>query len=313
MRILDLETTGVRGLRDASYRLDPERGGRGHATLVTGPPQCGLTTFLDAIALTAARLAVGGARPDTADVLRAGGAAAMIRTTWWLDPDERAFGGLAEETTQAEVVFQQGGLGRADADPALLGLMSRYDHTPGLSKVVLLPARRVADGGVPMLSDFASEQKFKHLSPDVGKFAGLSAALVKHASGFGERARFEGVQRLLAELGGSVRLEGVGAAGHLDFTLASGARVPLHRLSLGERSAFVLAATVVLMGLERSVVLLDTPEMGLAPGVAARWLDVLRGATPEAQWIVASRDHAVVASVPPAARIALGPTATGAP
>jgi hypothetical protein len=306
MRIVSLEATGVRGLTDGAWTIAADPSRPGGATVVTGPPQSGLTTFLDAIASSAARLTVGGPSPDTADVLHAGGKIAMIRTTWWLEPEERAFGGVLEETLDAEVVFQRDELGRVDADPALLGLMSRYDHSNEISKVVLLPARRVADGGAPMLSDFESDQRLSHLSPSVGKFAGLSGALVKHASGFGERARFEGVQRLFGALCATAQLSGVTPTGSLEFRLGSGARLPLHRLSLGERNAFVLAAMVVLLGLERSVILLDTPELGLAPGVAARWLEALSAATPEAQWIVASRDPAVVASAPPAARIALG-------
>ena len=312
MRIHKLETTGVRGLRDAAWSLDAGQGGPGRVTVVTGPPRAGLTTFLDAITFSAARLAVGGLAVDTADVLRAGGDAAMIRTTFWLDAGERAFGGVAEETVQAEVVFLRGGPGRAVADPALLGLMSRYDHSPTLSKVVPIPALRVVDGGVPLLGDFESEQRRRHLARDAAKFVGLPAALVRHASGFGERARFEGVQRLFRALCDTAELAGVGVTG-LEFALGSGGRVALQQLSFSERNAFVLAATVVLMGLQRSIVLLDTPELGLAPGVAARWLDVLREATPDAQWIVATRDPQLVASAPPAARITLGPAAAGAP
>jgi hypothetical protein len=45
--------------------------------------------------------------------------------------------------------------------------------------------------------------------------------------------------------------------------------------------------------------------MGVPPGVAARWLDVLRDYAPLAQWIVASRDPSVVAKVEPWARIEL--------
>jgi hypothetical protein len=306
VRILRLETTGVRGLRDAAWALDPDRGGAGHVTVVTGPPLSGLTAFLDAIAFGAARLVANGLRPDAAAVVRAGGEAALIRTTYGLDAAERAFGGVVEETLTAEVVFQRSGLGRAHADPALLGLMARYDHAPSTSKVVSIPARRVADGGAPMLSDFESEQRLLHFSPDLGKFAGIPSALLKHASGFGERARFEATARLFGELSGGARLAGVGPVG-LVFELVSGARVQLAQLSFSERNAFVLAAMVVLAGLSSSIVLLDTPEMGLAPGLAARWLDALRKETPDAQWIVATRDPAVLASVPPEAQIALKP------
>lgn len=305
MRIVKLETTGVRGLRDASWAIEPERGGAGHVTVVTGPPQIGLTTFLDAVALSAARLAVGGTTPDAEEALSAGSRAATLRTSWWLDPDERAYGGTTEETLDAEVVFVRNELGRADADPALLGLMSRYDHSPELSKVVPIPARRVTDGAFPAFTDFEVDQQFKRFSAQPERFAALPYALVRHAIGLGERARFEAVQALFRELCDSARLVGVAKTGQLDFSLASGLHVPLARLSFSERNAFVLAAAPVLLGLQRSVVLLDTPELGLAPGVAARWLAALRAHAPEAQWIVASRDPAVVASVDPGARIEL--------
>lgn len=305
MRILELETSGVRGLREGSFRFEPSRGGQGHVTVVTGPPQAGLTTFLDAIAISAARLAVGGPAPRADDVISAGGRAAMLRTTWWLDADERAYGGILEETSKAEVVFQRNELGRADGDPGLLGLMSRYDHSHTLSKVVSIPARRVADGAFPAFADFEADQQYKRLSASPERFAAVPSALVNHALGIGDPARFEDAQRLFRELCGSVRLIGATKAGQLEFLLPTGACVPLAQLSFTERNALVLAAVPALLGLQRSIILLDTPELGLAPGVAARWLAALRAYAPSAQWIVASRDAELVASVDPAARIEL--------
>jgi hypothetical protein len=177
--------------------------------------------------------------------------------------------------------------------------MSRYDHKPDTSKVVLIPARRVTGGATRAFLDFELDQQMKYLSPEPDKYASVPGALARHAAGFGERARFEDVQRLFAELSGSARLGGVGAGGKLEFTVTGGGSVGLAQLSSTERHAFILAAVPPLLGLARSVVLLDTPEMGLPPGVAARWLDVLRGYAPLAQWIVASRDPEVVARVEP--------------
>lgn len=305
MRILELETSGVRGLRDGAYRFDPSQGGSGHVTVVTGPPQCGLTSFLDAIAFSAARLAASGLVPTADEVLSSGGEAATLRSTWWLDADERAYGGLLEETTAAEVVFQRGDLGRADADPALLGLMSRYDHSASVSKVVSIPAGRITDGVFPAFSDFEADQKYKRFSRSPEKFAAVPHALVKDALGMGDFARFQDAHRLFRELCDSVLLIGATGTGQLNFVRTTGAHVPLAQLSFTERNALVLAAVPALLGLQRSVILLDTPELGLAPGVAARWLGALRAYAPEAQWIVASRDPAVVASVEPAARIEL--------
>jgi hypothetical protein len=98
------------------------------------------------------------------------------------------------------------------------------------------------------------------------------------------------------EVAEGVRLTGVASTGQLAFSVRSGGRVPLSQLGFVERNAFVLAAAPVVMGLQRSVVLLDLPELGLAPGAAVRWLEVLRGYAQHAQWIVASRDPALVSA-----------------
>lgn len=294
MKLLDIETTNVRGLRDGAYRIYPDAPAQGGFTVVTGPRSAGLTTLLDAIAFSAARLRTGGIMPDAADVLRAGSATARVRSRWWLDPDERAYGGVIEEVLEAEVNFRRGSLGAVTADPALLGLMSRYDHSPATWKVALIPARRVTDSAIPPFSNFEVDQRNQHLSSAPDKFAGLPQALVKYGSGHAEKARFDDARRLFDEMAGGTRLLSVSAAGSLQFGVRTGGRLSLAQLSFGERNLFVLASFLPMMGLHRSLILLDTPELGLAPGVASRCVSVLREYAPEAQWIVASRDPAVL-------------------
>jgi hypothetical protein len=304
MKLLEIETRSVRALPDEVRSVERDRNGGGNLTVVTGPPSVGLTSFLEAIAASVAVLGTGIGLAPT-EIVCARAEHAMVRTTWALDADERAFGGFNEEKTTADVFFRRGAQGRCDADPGLLGLMSRYDHQVETSKVVYLPARRVTDGGFPAFGDFLGEAKLKRLSPAPDKFVGVPAALVKHASGFGEKARFDAVADLFAALVTTARLAPVDPSGQPQFILSAGGRVTLRELGLAERNAFVLASAPILMGLARSVILLDTPELGLAPGVAARWLDTLRAALPDAQWIVATRDAALVERVEPAARIEL--------
>ena len=304
MRITELTTTSVRGLRDGTWSFGATGApSQRSTTIVTGPAGAGTTTFLEAIALSCRRLATGVAMPPVQDVLRAGDRAAFLRSQWLLDADEMAFGGVSTDLVSAEVVVQREGLGRLLADPALLGLMSRYDHSPALSKVVLIPARRVTDGAMSGFADLETQLRFSRLNPEPSKFDGLPSALAALGSKLPE-ARYAAVGRLMRELVPTVQLA-VTSPTMLEFALPSGMQVPLHALGFAERNAFVLAACVVLMGLQRSVVLLDTPEMGLPPGVAAHWLRALRGAAPEAQWIVASRDPGVIQSVEPMDRIEL--------
>jgi hypothetical protein len=178
----------------------------------------------------------------------------------------------------------------SDADPGLLGLMSRYDHTADVSKVVLFPARRVGDDAAPMLSDFEASQRLMRFSATTSKYAGLQRALATHT----DKGVWENAQRLYAALSPSSKLSGVNSLGQIETTTSAGLKVPIYRLSFSERNAFVFAASVALMGLERSVILVDTPELGLPVGLAARWINALRERTSEAQWIVASRDPELV-------------------
>lgn len=294
MKVLDVQTLGVRALRDGAYRLHPGPGAESHVTLVTGPVSAGVTTLLEAVAFTAARLRPGGIVPDAEDVIRTGTSSAEIRTTWWLDPAERAAGGVREEMIPAEVRFRRGALGPADGDPALLSMMARYDHRHETAKVVLIPARRVTDSAIPLFADFEAEQRHTHLFGSPDRFAGLPAALARLGGGHGDKARFDDARRLFDEVSPGTRLLGVSGSGQLQFGLRRGGLLRLAQLGFAERNLFVLAAAVPVMGLGRSVILLDTPELGLGPGLAARCLDVLRGYAPEAQWIVASRDPDVL-------------------
>jgi hypothetical protein len=279
--------------------------------VVTGPQGCGLSTFLASIAWTAASLGVGEMAPRSAEVVRAGGQVAVIRTRWALDDDERAEGGTAAEALDAEVTFQTGRLSQADADPALLALMSRYDHRPERSKVVLVPAQRVTDAGFPAFLDFELDQRKKRFTEDADRYASFPSA-VSRLLLEGDRARFDAIRATFAALSGGARLVSASRSLQPEFDLPSGLRVPLSKLSFSERNAFVLAALPTLIGLDRSIVLLDTPELGLAPGRARAWVEALRATTPNGQWIVASRDPELVGGAPAAARIVLdAPLARG--
>lgn len=300
MKILELETFGFRHLPDKVWSLTDPSGAPQGMMVVTGPPACGLSSFLEAIAISAARLGNFGASPEADRYVRAGQSSVRIRSVWELDDDEMAYGGLSESVVEADMTFKRGGLGQMDADPGLLGVLGRYSHKPDLAKVMWFPAVRVTNAGFTPIADFEADQRHCHLEPNVEKFAGLPRAIAQLGfaalSGRAEAGLFPKIQSLFGALAPSSRLVGMSPTGHPEFQLRNNARVPLPKLSFSERNAFVFAACTVLMGLDRSVILVDTPELGLTPGVAASWLDLLRGATPNAQWIVASRDAKLVES-----------------
>ena len=77
------------------------------------------------------------------------------------------------------------------------------------------------------------------------------------------------------------------------FDTPAGPRA-IDELSLSQRLAFDLAATFTLVGLHHSVVLFDTPELGLPAGDALRTLYALRDYAPTTQIVVATTDPGIL-------------------
>jgi hypothetical protein len=289
MKLLRLETHGIRSLPDREVEVGDARGATSPVVVVTGPPSAGITTWLEALVGSLARVARLGFAPEPDDLLRSGASTGRVRSVWALDEDEQRFAGLDLEPTDAEVVFQRGGIGHVDADPGFMGLLDRYDHRPETSKIVFIPARRTTEASFAPSSDLEGEMRQYRLAFGEAKLGHLP----RFTSQLAERSpeRFARLSQLFQALSGTARLErGV----TIEAATAEGLRLPLRKLSTTEQSAFVLAAMVVLLGLDRSVIVVDAFDLGLATGTAARWLDVLREATPAAQWIVGARDPALV-------------------
>lgn len=290
MKLLSFAMSGVRYLPDLSIVFG-EEGSVPPVHLITGPPVSGTSSVLEAIAAAVAQLNSGGTTPDAADVVGWGGGLARIRTKWLLDDEERLYAGLVEETSEAETYYRRGAPGTAEADPGLLGIMSRYSHDRSVGKVVLIPAARVPDSSFAKLSSFEAEMAMTYLSGDPSKFSCLARAVSRLAQPGGDRPTFDRIAELFSMMCDSAILFGVGNSGSPELSRIGAGLVPIHKAGFSERNAFVLAAATIAMGLDKSVVLLDTPEMGLPAGMARRWVSALSQATPNAQWIVATRDR----------------------
>jgi hypothetical protein len=295
MKLLQLRTQGYRALPEQDFGFTEPSGAARPLSVITGPPGVGLTSVLEAIVLVAARLGNTGGLPDPLEHLRAEAAVSVLTSTWELDELERDRGGTRSALQEAEIVVRRAGLGGLQADPALLAAHQTYDHRGSTPKVVYFPAQRVSNAAYAPLRDFENEQKHARLLTHADKFAGLPRALMGLVLA-GKADVLEKVKLLFRELAPSCRLVGLTQAGLPEFCSDAGGTVGLRRLSATERNAFVFASSAILMGLDRSVILVDTPEVGLAPGEAARWISVLSGSLPESQWIVATRDPALVGS-----------------
>jgi hypothetical protein len=118
-----------------------------------------------------------------------------------------------------------------------------------------------------------------------------SAPLAGALNGFG---------RTLAALSPRLRWRGLRpgrGSVELMFGRPKGADVELSQLAWNERMLVLFAATYEALGLHRSVLLIDLPELGLHPADQASFFQALCGLSPEAQIIAATQSPAILRSL----------------
>jgi len=293
LRIRSLDSRNLRALADGSTVFGANEQ-PADIVVVTGPPGSGKTLFLQTIIAGKEAAAPYGGSPNPKRLIRYGAVAAKLTTEWWLDEDEVAFAGVTSPIQSCEVGFKIGKLPEADGDPGLLAVLARYDHSPSIGKVDYFPTSRAFEADSFFGGSLVSEQKFQRLSAEPRKYRGILKFLRALVMG-SQRERWERVVRLFSALtDGAVKLAGLDENGQLDFVVGRGEHVGHAALSASAQQAFVFAGTVVMLELSRSVVLIDTPELYLPPGEAARRLMVLKEHAPSNQWIVATSDPQVI-------------------
>ncbi len=291
MRIKSANLFNLRAAPDGRYDF----GASEPATLVAvhGPAGCGKTLFIETLIASKEIAAPYGSPGQTARLLKQGVGSGKITVEWWLDEDERQFSGISDPVSPCEVSIRRTGLPDHDTDLGLSAVLSRYDHAPSIGKVDYFPATRRFEPDAFFGGDLVGEQKFVRLGSDARKYRGLLRFVRQLVMG-GQTGKQETLGRLFTELSPGVRYAGLSGVGALEFALADGEHVPLAALSASAHQAFVFAATMVMLETRHSVVFVDTPELHLGPGEAARWLRVLSSHAPTNQWIVATQDPQVV-------------------
>jgi len=251
---------------------------------ITGPSGAGKTSTLEAIALHKEHLAPYHAQPTAGDFLGQDDKALLeIESTWKLDESELAESGSDNDVMVARSRFVDG-IGSVDADPALTFYLGRFHTEDWVPKVDLFPEARLAPPRGAAGGHAALWQRMYRLSLDTRKYAGLPKLLVDATA---EKANV--LRELLLEMcpGLSLRDDG------LSFSWGRGV-LRLSQLSLSQRLCFELAATFVLVGLRRSVVMIDGIERGLPPQTALRVVEALRSYAPDAQLILTTNDFTLL-------------------
>lgn len=291
MRLAAFESSGTGGVPDAAWAI----GGDAAPSLVvvTGPPGSGKSQWLRAVAAHKEAIAAYGSQGWLSSMVRRDRPRSKTIATWALTADEQRYGGMPDAPSTSEVILDNGGGKTTTADPGVIALFDRWDPTTPLGRWLSLPADRLPLPVPSGASDRLAEQQLTALADGPGKL-GLAVSDLKRALRDGSKdARADLVAQLLERFDVGVRIAGVTGAGELEVALRGGDRVGLSRASTSQIQAVATAACVAFTALRNGIVLYDTPEAGLPPGVAARWLSALHEAEPSNQWIVATSDPAL--------------------
>jgi hypothetical protein len=323
MKLLRLHLKNCRDLPDGDYVFTQPDGSPLERVVITGPSASGKTTVLEAIAMVKECMAGYGPQHDPCAFLRAGEGTGIARLTLLLDEAERARADTREPVVTLEVRLS-GGLGEP-APPGVKKLLSRYRHDPDVPLLDYVPGNReliVAPGDVPAPTE--REESRLRLGARPRKYEGvvpwLRQALLLEASRAAAKLREEGLALGTPAKSGSpldafrddlatlcpwLRLTGLDHDGQRPvFERRNGSRPTIATLSSAERDAVLLAANGPRLGLRRSVLLIDRPDLHAHPADQGRWLDVL--AQGDNQLLIATSSPAIVEAASPGQVITLG-------
>lgn len=324
MKLLKIDTENVRGVPDGSHSFARKQGGVNPVTAVVGPRGSGKTSLLEVIVWAKESVGAYGPLAKPTRWLRAGASRGHVRPTFVLDADEQRAAGVE----QAELSFDLSLAADApllELPPSVRALFERWLPEPTAPKLEYFPDNRSLDVPSQPVS-FVDE---KRLRPTRGaqKYAGLLSSLEAVATQDAGLAIEESQKRgiLLADdrpdalgiyrhaiqrLAPELSLSGLSlrtGAPELAFALRGGGEVSARELSAGQKQGVLLAATMVRLGLARSLVLIDTPELAQHGAEHQAFFRAFVSLAPDAQIIAATGSGAIVETLPREQTLALMP------
>jgi hypothetical protein len=311
VKLTSLLLENIRGITDGQWTIPEDR------WVVTGRRASGKTTVLEAIVALKESVGSYGPRRDPRALLRPGASSGRVEGTWSLS-DEEMQSAKTEQRSFTTTLHLGEGARPTLHDPGLRRVLARYDHDPAHGKVEYFPAARglAARDGLPLPA--VDDEARWRLGGDGDKYRGVIPGLVSMALEDGARAaeavkargvllRHEQpdslapVKAAIASLLPGCRLIGaepVGGRLTLVFLRADGTRVGAMDLSAAEQQALLFAGTFARLGLSRSMVLVDMPELHQHPEDHAAFLDGIVAMGTDNQVIVATSSAAIVAATP---------------
>jgi hypothetical protein len=257
VKILGLETIDVAGVESRVYSFARGTEEAHDRVLVTGSSGSGKTRLLETIIAAREVLATGQRSLSQDSFIRPENATSKVVLSWQLTSDEQATIGAAIPVVSTEVIFC-----RDEDDPAearMSFLLGRYGHDDETPKLEYFSERRRLDVGGGEASLDEDEQVSLRTDPSPRKFSWVPAFLDRLHDAPDQAARFAlSLQRFSPTCVYHTE----------DHVLSSRGRAlrSLSHLSASEADAVMFSATAALVGLSRSIVLVDRPELhGIDP------------------------------------------------
>ncbi|MFO0611947.1 MAG: hypothetical protein U0414_05140 [Polyangiaceae bacterium] len=304
MKIAKLECVHFAGVPDGSYSfLAPSRAPN-VLTLIAGVRASGKTRLLEAV--VALKELVGAYLSPPLGMLERGHVSGSLGGTFVLTDEERDAAEL--DSNELSITFPLGDDGEpVNVKRPVRTLFERFALGEASWKIEYFPAGRV----LPPFGEVTTpdEERIARFSSTPNKYAGLIPALLQLSTADGAKALEETATRgmllgldapdslarfraALAKLVPELRLRGAqpGPDGRpmLAFERANGSMVGAQQLSEAQKQALLLAGTIVRLGLSRSIILLDGPELHVHVADQARFLEALVSIGDDNQWIVAT-------------------------
>jgi energy-coupling factor transporter ATP-binding protein EcfA2 len=307
MKILRATFLGVRGVPEGSYDFShPATGAPQGVVVITGPEASGKTRFVEAILATKEAIGPYGPMSPGAAWLPPGSMVAKVALSFALDEEERQYVGTSQAVVDGEATFLRDRV-RRDADEGLVALLMRYEHGKEAGKVEYFPASRRLSPQGPYHGTGALEQRMQRASKEATKYG----FVVRFLRELGQMpAEAKAFAANLERLSPSCRYAPGEPTPGLPrcFSSRGGPAVSVSELSETEQQAVLLAATAVVIGLHRSLVLLDRPELCASPERAGALVEALAQLGDDNQLLLASSSSEIIAAVPPYSVIRLGGT-----
>jgi energy-coupling factor transporter ATP-binding protein EcfA2 len=284
MRIERVRLDGVRGLPTATYEF-LDSSGEPDLVVITGRPGGGKSTLLEAIIAAKETLAPSGAVDFRWTALVPfGQKAAKVTLVFRPDDAERASTAWEGTTLEAEAILGESIVPAAALSPRALQLLARQGAFKGFAyfhpERELTPPRESPE-------DVSREQ---WLTRRNAKFSVVYPMLESRSPEMNCATDF--LRQIFPNLAfdGLIRVNGTQQPRLLDH--AADRVIPYELLSTGERAVALVALTVAATDLSDSIVLFDSPEVGLGDA-APRFLAAMIDWAPRSQWIVATSSEAV--------------------